>query len=88
MGHGERKEVKKEAAGDGKGQTPGEWGETLGAAKPPELTPIPTEWNGMRGGVRPPEWWKPPGGAATEWGEGSNCLRTTRPATESQVMAG
>ena len=57
----------KEAAGDGRGQNPGEWGETLGAASPPEWTPIPAEWNGGRGVARPPEWRKTPGGAATEW---------------------
>ena len=40
---------KRVAAGVGSVQTPGEWEETLGAARPPEWTPIPTEWNGRKG---------------------------------------
>ena len=59
MGRRESKGGKKEAAGDGKGQNTGEWGETLGGARPPEWTPSPTEWNGRRGAVRPLEWRKP-----------------------------
>ena len=34
---------KREAAGIGSVQTPGEWEETLGAARLPEWAPIPTE---------------------------------------------
>ena len=36
---------KREAARVGKVTTSGEWGETLGAAKPPEWALIPTEWS-------------------------------------------
>ena len=50
MGRGKSKGGEREAAGDGKGQNPGEWGETLGDARPPEWTLSPTEWNGRRGG--------------------------------------
>ena len=55
--HGAPKEQggKTKAARDSKGQNPGEWGETLGAVRPPEWTLSPTEWNGERGGPRPPE---------------------------------
>ena len=70
MGRGGRKGRKKEAGGDGKEQNPWEWGETLGAARPPEWTPNPTEWKEMRGAARPPEWRKTPGGGAKEWGGG------------------
>ena len=43
--HGARREQggKKEAGGDGREQNPWEWEETLGAARPPEWTLIPTE---------------------------------------------
>ena len=56
--HGARKKNmagKREAARVGKVTSPGEWGETLGAARPPEWTPIPTEWSGSWGAARPPE---------------------------------
>ena len=42
---------KREAAGVGNVQTPGEWGETLGGARPPEWTPIP-EVNGVQESCR------------------------------------
>ena len=70
MGRGASKEGKNKAAGDGKGQNPREWGETLGAERPPYWTPSPTEWKGRRGVARPPEWRKTLGGAATECGGG------------------
>ena len=49
---------KKEATGVGNVTTPGEWGETLGAARPPEWALIPTEWSGRRRDARPTEWRK------------------------------
>ena len=64
----ERAREKKEAEGDGREHNPGEWGEILGAGRPPEWTLIPTEWKGRRGAARPPEWRKTLGGAAKEWG--------------------
>ena len=53
--HGGKKEQGwgKEVARDGKEQNPGEWGDTLGAARPLEWTPIPTEWSVRRGAARP-----------------------------------
>ena len=54
-------------------------GETMGTARPPEWTPIPTEWSGRRGAARSPEWRKIQGGSAMEWKEGSSRPRTTRP---------
>ena len=77
MGRGGNKGTKKEADRDGREKNPREWGETLGAARPPEWNLRPTEWKERRGAARPPEWRKTPGGVATEWGGGSNCLRTT-----------
>ena len=82
MGRGGSRGGGKEAVRDGREHNPWVWGETLADARPPEWTPIPTEWIGRRGYARPPEWRKTPGGAAKEWGAGSNHLRTTRPATE------
>ena len=55
MGRGKSKGGEREAAGDGKGQNPGEWRETLGAARPLDWTLRLTEWNGRRGAARPPE---------------------------------
>ena len=54
MGSGKNTGEKREADGVGKVQNPGEWGGTLGAARPPEWTLNPTEWNGRRGDTRPP----------------------------------
>ena len=42
MGRNEKKGTIKEANRDERGQKPGEWGETLGAARPPEWTLSPT----------------------------------------------
>ena len=66
MGRENNTAGKKEAAGVGNVTTPGEWGETLGAARPPEWAMIPKEWSGRRGAARPPEWRKTPGGYAME----------------------
>ena len=66
MGRKNITEGKKEAAERGRVTTPGECGENLGAARPPEWALIPTEWSGRRGAVGPPEWRKTPGGYATE----------------------
>ena len=55
MGHKNTTEGKKEAAGVGSVTTPGEWGETMGAARPLEWALILTEWSGSRGATRLPE---------------------------------
>ena len=68
MGHEKNTGMKREAATVGKVQTPGEWGGTLGAARPPEWTPNPTEWNGRRGAARPPENTNG-GGVESSWDE-------------------
>ena len=65
-GAGKNMAGKRDSAGVGKVTTPGEWGETLGAARPLEWAPIPTEWSGRREVARPPEWRKTPGGTAKE----------------------
>ena len=79
MGRTKNTVGKREAAGVGSVQTPGEWGKTLGAARPPEWTLIPTEWNGRRGAVRPPKWRKTPREDAREWRGGSSRPQKIRP---------
>ena len=66
MGRKNNTAGKMEAAGVGKVMTPGEWGETLGAARPLEWSPILTEWSERRGAARPPEWRKTLGGYTKE----------------------
>ena len=58
MGHGTSREQKKEAGGVGREKNLWELWETLGAARPPEWTQIPTEWEGRREVAKPPEWRK------------------------------
>ena len=65
-----------DADGDGRRQNPGEWGETLGAARPPELTPSPTEWKG-RGGCEDSGVEENPWRGHQGVGGGSNLLWTT-----------
>ena len=59
MGRKNNTAVEMESAWVGKGTTPGEWGETLGDARPSEWPPIPTEWRGRRGPQGLPSGEKP-----------------------------
>ena len=74
MGRKHNTEGKREAVRVGRVTTPGEWGDTMGSARPPEWAPIPTEWSGRRWAARALEWRKNPGRSAMEWKGGGRVV--------------